>query len=83
MGLGIRKGESETWLECAYRYVSSWNSSYAENVEPYYEKLISEGYDPPSAAYTVCYELDVIEMTDEDGNFPEELPDWLEPPPEE
>lgn len=77
VGVGIRRGENETWRECAQRYGRSW--SLEEEIDRLYLHYVKEGKSPRRAAIDACYEFDVIEMT-EDGEFPEELPDWLEPP---
>lgn len=79
VGVGIRRGEDETWRECAKRYARSWNASLEEVVDKLYLHNIDQGDSPRKAAHNACYEWDVIELV-EDGEFPEELPDWLEPP---
>lgn len=60
VGLGMTKEKDETWRECALRYARPWGMEH--EVAETYDAEIRSGSDEAEAAWTACYEWDVLSL---------------------
>jgi hypothetical protein len=67
MGLGLKRMEDETWLECVIRYAEPFG--LAGDVEEAYNTSIRAGMPEDEAAWGAAYDWDICEVTpDEDDD---------------
>lgn len=64
MSLVLHRNDGESWKEAALRKADEYGLK--PEVEQVYEKEIGEGIPPRAAAWTACYEWDILDYEEKD-----------------